>query len=88
MVKKNGSFQMVVNLQSLSCFAQIFHFKIKDFLQVWMCTLELKDVYLSVGVVQKHRRLALVLVPLVRFFLGFLGGTRLPVVVFHRSTFG
>ena len=62
--KKDGSFRPVVNLKPLNCFVQKFHFKmegsgmIKDLLRKgdWMCTLDLKDAYLSVAIVQEHRR--------------------------------
>ena len=60
--KKDGSFRPVVNLKPLNCFVQKFHFKmegsemIKDLLRTedWMCTLDLKDAYLSVAVVQEN----------------------------------
>ena len=60
--KKDGSFRPVVNLKPLNCFVQKFYFKmegsemIKDLLRTedWMCTLDLKDAYLSVAVVQEN----------------------------------
>ena len=62
--KKDGSFRPVVSLKPLNCFVQKFHFKmegsemIKDLLRKedWMCTLDLKDAYLSVAIVQEHQR--------------------------------
>ena len=60
--KKDGSFRPVVNLKPLNGFIQKEHLKmegasmIKDLLQPgdWMCSLDLKDAYLTVPIAKEH----------------------------------
>ena len=62
--KKDGSYRPVINLKPLNAFIQKSHFKmegvsmIKDVLQPgdWMCSLDLKDAYLSVSITKEHQR--------------------------------
>ena len=54
----------VINLRPLNHFVQKYNFKmegtgmLRDLLQAsdWMCSIDLKDVYLSVSIYQEHRR--------------------------------
>ena len=62
--KKDGSYRPVFNLRPLNRFMENSHFKmeglpaVKELLQRddWLCTMDLKDAYLSVAVVQDHRK--------------------------------
>ena len=62
--KRDGSFRPVINLRPLNAFIRKQHFKmegtgmLRDLLQVsdWMCSIDLKDAYLSVSISQEHRR--------------------------------
>jgi len=62
--KKDGSYRPVINLKPLNAFVQKSHFKmeglsmIRDLLQPgdWMCSLDLKDAYLSVSIAQEDRK--------------------------------
>jgi len=62
--KKDGSYRPVINMKPLNAFIQKSHFKmesvsmIKDLLwpRDWMCSLDLKDAYLSVSITKEHRR--------------------------------
>ena len=62
--KKDGSYRPVINLRPLNCFIQKHHFKmegagmLRNLLQTsdWMCSIDLKDAYLSVGIFQGHRQ--------------------------------
>jgi len=62
--KKDGSYRPVINLRPFNCFIQKHHFKmegagmLRDLLQTsdWMCSIDLKDAYLSVGIFQGHRQ--------------------------------
>ena len=62
--KKDGSFRPAINLKPLNHFIATFHVKIegsnmvKDILQPgdWMCSINLKDAYLSVSIMPVDRR--------------------------------
>ena len=62
--KDKSSFRPVINLKPLNTFIQKEHFKmegasmIKDLLQPgdWMCSLDLKDAYLTVPIAKEHRK--------------------------------
>ena len=59
-----ANFWPVINLRPLNAFIQKQHFKmegtgmLRDLLQAsdWMCSIDLKDAYLSVSISQEHRR--------------------------------
>ena len=62
--KKDGSYRPVFNQRPLNGFIENSHFKmeglptVKELLQRddWLCTMDLKDAYLSVAVAQEHRK--------------------------------
>jgi len=58
--KRDGSFCLVINLKPLNFFICKCHFKmgiLRDLLQPsnWMCSIDLKDAYLSVSICLEHR---------------------------------
>ena len=64
MPKKDSSYRPVINLRPLNHFIEKSHLKIeglpavKELLQKdnWLCMMDLKDAYLTVAVVQEHRK--------------------------------
>ena len=63
-LKKDGSYRPVFNLRPLNRYIESLHFKmeglpaVKELLRKddWLCTMDLKDAYLSVAVAQEHRK--------------------------------
>ena len=62
--KKDGSLRPIVNLKPLNRFMAKHHFKMEGICRVkellregdWMCSVDLKDAYLSVPVAKHHRK--------------------------------
>ena len=62
--KKDGSQRPVINLRPLNSFIENHHFKMEGMSKVrellrcndWMCSVDLKDAYLSVPIAEQHRR--------------------------------
>ena len=62
--KKDGSLCPVINLKPLNCFLKNHHFKMEGIGKVkellmrrdWLCTVDLKDAYLSVPIAKHHRK--------------------------------
>jgi len=62
--KKDGSMRPVINLKPLNKFIANQHFKMEGIHKVkellgegdWMCSVDLKDAYLSVAIAEHHRR--------------------------------
>ena len=62
--KKDGSMRPVINLKPFNKFIANQHFKMEGIHKVkellgegdWMCSVDLKDAYLSVAIAEHHRR--------------------------------
>ena len=62
--KKDGSLRPVINLKPLNTYMANHHFKMEGILKVkdllkkgdWMCSVDLKDAYLSVAIAEHHRK--------------------------------
>ena len=62
--KKDGSLCPVINLKPLNRFIENHHFKMEGISKVkellrkgdWICTVDLKDAYLSVPIARQHRK--------------------------------